>query len=50
MSEKETMKEKEPEKSSETALEIEDLDATDTEDVKGGRPPQAGTIVIESHS
>lgn len=44
MDEKET-----PEKSSEATLEIEDLDVTDVEDVKGGgRAPDKGIIEIES--
>jgi hypothetical protein len=48
VSEKQTTKEEKTEKSSEPTVEIEDLDATDEEDVKGGRP--AGKDVIEINS
>jgi hypothetical protein len=47
MSEKQTMKDEETEKSSEPTLDVEDLDVTDAEDVKGGSP-KPKPIEIES--
>jgi len=48
MSEKQTMKDEEKEKSAEPTLEIEDLDATDTEDVKGGLERRKEEIPVTS--